>query len=261
MSNKIPLSSIRLLPFRMINHSLTAPTLPIYEEKHAHDYYEVVYLLRGGASLTIAADTIHIQPQQLILILPMTEHAIYKHTLDTQGLIFGYKLMPIFSGSDIYSEDGFVLFKDENNMFKHYAQLILKTDMSTLTGQYLLNSFIFQLHQIHADEHKMTYSSKIAFIMDQLTHYYTVPRYLTELAEMVDLTPSYLSQLFRQETGCTISEFLRDLRLKHACSLLMDTDLSINDIAITVGYRTPHNFSQQFIKQFGISPREYREGK
>ena len=62
----------------------------------------------------------------------------------------------------------------------------------------------------------------------------------------------------RAITQKTPAELVRDLRLRHACTLLERTDINLSELAINVGFITAENFINIFKERFGISPLEYR---
>ena len=82
---------------------------------------------------------------------------------------------------------------------------------------------------------------------------------LGQLAQMVDMNASYLSSIFKKETGMTYSEYLVSCRIEQACKMLVETNKSINDIALKSGYQNARYFSKQFTKQIGLKPSEYRK--
>ena len=51
---------------------------------------------------------------------------------------------------------------------------------------------------------------------------------------------------------------MRDLRLKHACTLLVSTNINMSELAINVGFMTAENFANIFKDKFGMTPLEYR---
>ncbi|MCB0183434.1 MAG: helix-turn-helix domain-containing protein, partial [Caldilineaceae bacterium] len=81
---------------------------------------------------------------------------------------------------------------------------------------------------------------------------------LTEVAQQVNLSSSYLSALFSQETGQTFKEYLTAVRIDQAKVLLSTTTLKSVEIAERVGYNDPHYFSTVFKKSTGLSPRRFR---
>jgi len=82
---------------------------------------------------------------------------------------------------------------------------------------------------------------------------------LQRLAELVHFNQSYLSRLFRQVTGTTLTEYISESRVKKAKELLAVNDIKIKDIAEAVGFVSPTNFARFFKRYAGITPQEYRD--
>ncbi|WP_223622492.1 AraC family transcriptional regulator [Microbacterium sp. EST19A] len=81
---------------------------------------------------------------------------------------------------------------------------------------------------------------------------------VSELAALVDMSPSHLSALFRQATGSGPAAFHTSLRMSHARNLLDTTSLSVREIAAAVGYADPLYFSRHFRRLHGLNPTSYR---
>lgn len=81
---------------------------------------------------------------------------------------------------------------------------------------------------------------------------------LSELADVAGLAPSYLSRLFREETGLTVSEYIRRLRCEQAARLLKETGMTVSDISAYVGYPDNNYFVKAFKKQYNTTPGAYR---
>ncbi len=79
------------------------------------------------------------------------------------------------------------------------------------------------------------------------------------LAEHFNKNASALSHSFSKETGCSLTEFIRQTRIREAIRLFNTTDFSVSDVAIMVGYQDFSYFSKVFSKQTGMSPREYKK--
>ncbi len=78
-------------------------------------------------------------------------------------------------------------------------------------------------------------------------------------AEKLYISPSYLSRLFKKETGKTFIDYLKEYRLKKACDLLKHTNMRITEIAKTVGYDSYSYFNTLFSRFYGLTPAQYRE--
>lgn len=81
---------------------------------------------------------------------------------------------------------------------------------------------------------------------------------LTRLAAQAQLSRFHFSRLFKAATGRSPSRYQLELRLDAARRLLRETDRSIIEIALDVGYRTPSRFAQLFRRETGLTPSEYR---
>ncbi len=84
---------------------------------------------------------------------------------------------------------------------------------------------------------------------------------LNSLASAQNLSPSYLSALFSQETGQTLTDYVNQKRVKLAMRLLATTKLQIQTIAQHCGILDVHYFSKVFKKNVGVTPKQYRESQ
>lgn len=82
---------------------------------------------------------------------------------------------------------------------------------------------------------------------------------LQEVADRVYLTPAYLSDQFRKETGKTFTEYLKHLRIDKARKLLQISELKVSEIADMVGYQDCSYFNRLFKQYTGKTPNEYRK--
>ncbi len=81
---------------------------------------------------------------------------------------------------------------------------------------------------------------------------------LEEVADYAGFSPCYFSRIFKQATGCSYVDYLNLQRLKHAQSLLSDTNLTITEISFQSGFKSISTFNRIFLQHEGCSPREYR---
>lgn len=88
-------------------------------------------------------------------------------------------------------------------------------------------------------------------------HYYEKIT-LESLAQMVYLSPTYLSRVFRAETGVLFSTYLNQVRIDKAKALLQHQDLRLTDIAIAIGFEDQSYFTKVFKRVVGLTPLKYR---
>lgn len=81
---------------------------------------------------------------------------------------------------------------------------------------------------------------------------------LVQMATELNISRSTLSRKFKVITGCTPLDFIRNIKLKYACSLLKDKSVNISDVAYATGFSTPKYFTKCFKEEFGMTPTEYK---
>jgi len=96
-------------------------------------------------------------------------------------------------------------------------------------------------------------------IRSYLTAQYSEKITLNDLAKQFNLDPFYLQKLFKRYIGQSPMEYIIYMRMIYATSLLRTGDMSISEIAYTVGIDNLSHFSRQFKKQVGMSPVQYRK--
>lgn len=82
---------------------------------------------------------------------------------------------------------------------------------------------------------------------------------LNHISERFNINGKYASQLFKEEFGMKFVDFLVTLRMDHAKKLLVETDESIQDISVKVGYVHSISFGRTFKKVVGVTPGDYRK--
>lgn len=81
---------------------------------------------------------------------------------------------------------------------------------------------------------------------------------LRELAAMYNMNSNYMSSVFKKVVGKGFSDYLTQVRLKHACDMLVKTKMGINEIAQESGFDNSSYFYRVFKTTFGITPLKYR---
>lgn len=119
---------------------------------------------------------------------------------------------------------------------------------------------VFQLIHEDLNGEKREKSTHIVVekIMQQVQAGYYEELSLKLLAYKYNMTPEYLSKIFKDFTGINFSDYLKTARLEKAKGLLLKSNVRIKEIASEVGYNDSSNFIKVFKKEFGVSPNEYR---
>lgn len=82
---------------------------------------------------------------------------------------------------------------------------------------------------------------------------------LKKTAQKFNMSSCYLSRLFKEGTGFTFIEYLNNVRIREAQSLLVSTDYKVMDICYKVGYNSISHFGRVFKEMTGYSPLQFRQ--
>ena len=102
-------------------------------------------------------------------------------------------------------------------------------------------------------------SSYVERCRDYVDKHYREKIYLSEIADTLGLSETYLSRLFKKETGERLQDYIVDVRLEHAANLLKYSEESISKIAEYVRFPSQSYMGKVFKEKYKISPRQYRE--
>ena len=103
------------------------------------------------------------------------------------------------------------------------------------------------------------YSKQILDTLDYIYEHLHEKITVTEIAENIGLSPQYLSRLFHDEVGITISAYIMDKRVESAENMLKFSDYTPVDIGNYLNFSSHSHFIMVFKKHTGLTPREYRE--
>jgi AraC family transcriptional regulator of arabinose operon len=99
---------------------------------------------------------------------------------------------------------------------------------------------------------------RIELIISKTKANTAAPWDIPTLAALVNLSPSRFRHLFKQETGTTPAQYLKDIRLTRAEKMLRTTFLNIKQILKQVGIASNTHFVRDFRRKFGTTPTAYR---
>jgi AraC-like DNA-binding protein len=100
--------------------------------------------------------------------------------------------------------------------------------------------------------------ARLERVLTHLHKHYAQPVRLSALATLAAMSESQLQRFFKRCTRVTVSDYLAQLRIGHACALLLDRDRPIALIAEQAGYSQPSYFTRQFRAVKGMTPMEFR---
>ncbi len=111
----------------------------------------------------------------------------------------------------------------------------------------------------HKKSHDAMQSERISQIVSHIYANYDSKLSLTEIAENINLNKYYLSHLFQKYAGENFRAFVSMVRVEISEAMLLETNDSISQIAVDVGFSNAKYFTDNFKTWFGCAPKEYRE--
>ena len=141
-----------------------------------------------------------------------------------------------------------------------YAQFEKKIETITSleSGRALMKEMIRTYGLLVKNHSIKDYSSLIQRVMTRVDADLTADQSLNTHAEILEVSPSYLSTLFRKETGLTLTEYVNRKRIEYGILLLNTTSMQIQRISQHCGISDINYFTRIFKKMVGKTPKEYR---
>lgn len=203
-----------------------------------------------------------------------------KEAVDNGNKEEAFRLMDAFIDSLLEKK----VPQGENSLYLHrmiVAIILVATDAGLQTGKIFSDgvSVLFQKFTMLYDMDKIRSCMKykvIAPIVDRLENYRTSKSSeimqeiqeliekcrgdltLTECADALGYHPTYLWKVIKMERNTTFSDYVAEYRLQEAKRLLLETNMTVNDIAIKLNYTNAQNFIRFFSKLEGETPGKYR---
>ncbi|WP_308860262.1 AraC family transcriptional regulator [Paenibacillus radicibacter] len=239
------------------------------------DYYLLHTVLTGKGTYTCAGQTYTLQEGDSFLIEPeqlVTYAADPFEPWHYRWIAFrGSNLTPIFQAIGL-TPDHPIARKGSNHnrltvlfgrVFTAFRQ---RTPFASLEASGSLQLILASYGKIlsHTQQVEQTTPTPSTDIVRQALRYlstqYAEEITIETMAEGLGYNRAYLSRIFKEQTGVTPVTFLLHLRLDHARRLLRERiQLTVEQIAFSVGFRDPLYFSKQFKRMYNQSPTEYRQ--
>ncbi|EOL48835.1 AraC family transcriptional regulator [Enterococcus phoeniculicola] len=242
---------------------------------HHHDFLEISIVLEGEVKYTIEEDEIHIGAGRIMLFNPGVKHGerqpenTYSHQLhiglsniSLDGLTRNHfpnkkALLDLGEYQCEFLDKAWRLTREYNEE-KPEFQLMVKAliiEMLVL----ILRSLEKEQGSTVTLELSKTAKRKqniVNHAIYYLENHHNQEITLEQLAELLYVSPTHLSKIFKEATGVSPINYLIQVRLKHAKELLQNDQLTIRDVAQAVGYQDAYHFSKLFKKYYGVSPSQ-----
>ena len=228
-------------------------------------HFLVVYIKEGRATLLSHKDAPRLSEGDLFVMFPNEEI----HYVVDKGCPWSISWVGLYGSLvyDLFSEVGITpqnpIINVENirdnisDIFEEIYQLSFSANQfDKLSVISLLYKFFSTLTSNSALKSQIDYVKEAARLIE---YNYDKNISIENIAERLFINKSYLCRLFKAEKGVTPKEYLIKKRINRAVYLLKNSDVSINTIALSIGFSDPLYFSRIFKKHLGVSPSLYRQ--
>lgn len=248
---------------------------------HYHAYYEIYYMLSGKRLYFIRDRSYAVEQGDLVFIpkheLHKTMHAgeaaherVIIHFDDAtvekwSSEHFGYLLSSFRQDSPIIR----LPLSEQNRVEQLIRQLLSEIEIKptgyelipgpAITELLLIAARYVEQHDFAPMQHETPMHAKITEVVRHINTSYAEPLRLGDLSERFFISSYYLSRMFKEITGFAFSDYVVLTRIKEAQRLLRDSDSSISEIAVAVGFENFSHFGKMFKKIARQSPRDYRK--
>ncbi|HHW48733.1 MAG TPA: response regulator [Clostridiaceae bacterium] len=149
----------------------------------------------------------------------------------------------------------------EKIAFKTATYKLMRTDehYSWKEAMEYLKNFVAIVFEERKSDINANDSDIIAKIKRYVDEHVTEDISLTELSDLVGLNPSYLSRLFKSETGYNLSNYISETKINKARELLKSSEMKVTEISDYLGYSSLSYFSHLFKKATKMTPNEYKQ--
>ena len=223
--------------------------IQVYHEcmgMHDHTYPQILVPLQGAMTISIGETDYQVTPQELSFVpAGMAHQCNYRGkllVLNLVGELTEKQDMVLLSYPLIVSMKGQII------QLVELIQQELRQNPQSKTVRYLYSYLYGKLIENCA-------APSIRYIAE----HYDMPITVNQLAEIENYNATYYSDWFKQQTGVSPSMYLRYIRINRAKELLEETDYTVMDIAVMVGYSSNSTFTRAFHSVTGMTPKEYRE--
>ena len=237
------------------NHDFSFPL-------HMHRCFEIILLLEGSMTVTIEKTEHLLTAGDMIFVKPNVIHSLKTSKTSRHVLcIFAPELIAAISDDLIKY---FLTSPVIRNVPELYRQLFANANEDMSIGG--VKGFLYTISDLfykHLDFSKEDTASLEKNLLQRILLY--VDNNMNQLCSIQILgkelgySPKYLSRYFCSNIGMPYSDYVRNIKISHACYLLRNTRESVIDIATQCGYFSISSFNRNFKQMTSYSPTEYRK--
>lgn len=245
---------------------------------HWHPYHELFYVETGACSYMVENEIYDLQMGDFLLIPPHTFHYTrYRFGPCRRAAVFfreedvSAPVRQALPGQEAFLGQVRILQTPQTHQARVEALLERMVREDALADRYtapMLGAMLQELllaccrvctvlqevpDRIHTTDREIVRAARF------ITEHYAEPITAADIAAAAGFSPNYLSRRFREAAGFGVHEYLTFIRLRSAAHELASTADSVTEVALRCGFSNSNYFKDAFKKQYGCTPRAYRQ--
>lgn len=251
------------------------------QTSHIHPYYEIFYLINGDCTFFIDHNIYKLNRGDLVIVPAGAIHkSTYPETGYSERFVVSFRENNLEWINEILGEEivkqslkmGVISIPDKRRDYVEslmYKMLFESDGQDILSPAFiktgLIEMLLFIIRCQRYEENVVKEIDVDNRLMQEIATYiydnYDKKISLDDMSRKFHISRSYLSKKFKTITGFGFKEYLINVRIKNACTLLLETNKSITDIAFECGFNDSNYFGDAFRHVKGVSPNKYRKNK
>lgn len=249
---------------------------------HLHSAVEIYRIVSGECYMSVGSETMHFRHGEFILILPNVLHSFYLSG-DSDCTFIHVHFDPSLFAHIILEDDGIcptslihALLFSSRFYYRVPADSVLDGSLKKLLelqpphserfsgpsiNVLLISMMLYLLNQNSTG--KLAFSSHrnsyVAYTLNYIELNYMNKIKQEDIASQLQISVRYLSRLFKDYMGIPLSSYINIYRINRSIELMQDTDLTLTEIALTVGFSNAQHYSKTFISIINEPPSQYRK--
>lgn len=249
------------------NHSFQFHTVSNLDYTvHVHNAVEIVVALSGTSRVLCGREHYALAAGDVFISFPNRVHG-YEDSRDFRGYLLILPLQPhltpyrsqltgklpvtpLLHRQDWDFDRFLTLLELAHGEKDSCGEAVLQAYLQVMVGKLLQQLTLVDAQAVPADA--------LASVLMYVNQNYTTPVSREAVAKATGYTPGYISHLFRDALGTSLTDYITALRLLDARNMLADTALSVSRIAMQLGFGSIRSFNRVFAQKEGCSPTLYR---
>ena len=245
---------------------------------------EIIEIIDGNANVQIGTDTAEVTKGDILCVPPSMMFRVDSvgGPASVRGMVFNMSILEenmdpfdseVFYMFYVQAKNKIVVFDKSHPVHDTLSSLIEESyveysdkdvcyKLPIRANIYLMMTALLRYYCGSKDEgDRMVYHNVLRMrpIIEYLSEHFTEKNYIEQLADMINVSADYFTKMFKESIGKTPIDYINAMRVNLSMQLLCSSDISMADIADTIGFCNPNYFHKIFKQYMGTSPLAYRK--